>query len=125
MNPLSAISYRFRHGLRVFSALLAKKWKSNFYLYLAGFFTVLIVVDASFLHLTANMKQGAFDIMVRYRMVVPQADKNIVIVDINEASLAAMAKEYGRWPWPRQVLGEFVEQIEKQHPQAVVFDILF
>jgi CHASE2 domain-containing sensor protein len=63
--------------------------------------------------------------MVRYRIVVPKPDKDIVIVDINEASLAAMAKEYGRWPWPRQVLGEFLEHLEEQHPKAVVFDILF
>ena len=86
---------------------------------------MLMIADTTFLHLTANMKQGAFDMMVRYRLVVPKADKDIVIVDINEASLAAMAKEYGRWPWPRQVLGEFVEGIEAQHPKAVVFDILF
>jgi CHASE2 domain-containing sensor protein len=63
--------------------------------------------------------------MVRYRVVVPKPDPDIVIVDINEASLAAMAREYGRWPWPRQVLGEFVEQVEKQRPKAIVFDILF
>jgi len=86
---------------------------------------VVAIADTAFLHFTANMKQGAFDMMVRYRLAVPKPDKDIVIVDINEASLAAMSKEYGRWPWPRQVLGEFVEQIEKQHPQAVVFDILF
>jgi CHASE2 domain-containing sensor protein len=36
-----------------------------------------------------------------------------------------MAKEYGRWPWPRQVFGEFVEQLESQKPKAIVFDILF
>ena len=36
-----------------------------------------------------------------------------------------MAKEYGRWPWPRQVLGEFLEHLEGQRPRAVVFDILF
>jgi CHASE2 domain-containing sensor protein len=125
MNPLAYLSYHFRRGLGIFSALLANKWKSSFYLYLAGFFTVLALADTAFLHLADNMKQGAFDMMVRYRLVVPKPDKDIVIVDINEASLAAMAKEYGRWPWPRQVLGEFVEQIEKQHPQAVVFDILF
>jgi CHASE2 domain-containing sensor protein len=71
------------------------------------------------------MKQAAFDMMVRLRVVVPKPDPDIVIVDINEASLSAMAKEYGRWPWPRQVLGEFVEQLEKQQPRAVVFDILF
>ena len=62
--------------------------------------------------------------MVKYRLFVPEADPDIVILDIDEASLSAMAKEYGRWPWPRQVLGEFVEQIEKQHPKAVVIDIL-
>jgi CHASE2 domain-containing sensor protein len=36
-----------------------------------------------------------------------------------------MAKDFGRWPWPRQVLGEFLENLEKQQPKAVVFDILF
>src|SRR3990172_6470764 len=71
------------------------------------------------------MRQAAFDTMVRYRIVAPKPDKDIVIVDINEASLAEMAKDYGRWPWPRQVMGEFLEQIEKQQPRAVVFDILF
>ncbi len=125
MNPITAFSYRTRLWKNTLSSLLAKKWKTNFYLYLAGLFSLLIVADTAFLHLTANMKQGAFDMMVKYRLVVPEADTDIVIVDINEASLAAMAKDYGRWPWPRQVLGEFVEQIEKQKPKAVVFDILF
>lgn len=125
MNPTAPLSHRLRSILSRLSALLAKKWKRGFYLYLAGIFTLLITADALFLHLAADMKQTAFDMMVRYRVVVPQPDPDIVIVDINEASLAAMAKDYGRWPWPRQVLGEFVEQIEKQQPKAIVFDILF
>lgn len=125
MNPFASLSFHIRNSLSRFFAVLAKKWKTGFYLYLAGLFTVLIVVDTAFLHLASDMKQAAFDMMVRYRLVVPKPDKDIVIIDINEASLAAMAGDYGRWPWPRQVLGEFVEQIEKQQPQAVVFDILF
>jgi CHASE2 domain-containing sensor protein len=125
MNPVAALSYHLRSLFSRLSGLLAQKWNTSFYLYLATLFSVLIVADTAFLHLTTNMRQSAFDMMVRYRLVVPEADKDIVIVDIDEASLAAMSKEYGRWPWPRQVLGEFVEQIEKQHPQAVVFDILF
>ena len=107
------------------SALLAKRWKSSFYFYLAALFTVFTVADAAFLHATAEMRQAAFDAMVRFRIIVPKPDPEIIIVDINEASLAAMAKDYGRWPWPRQVLGEFLEQIEKQQPKAVIFDILF
>lgn len=116
---------RLRNLFAAFSILLARRWKNKFYLYLAVLFTLLSLADTAFLHVTANMRQAAFDTMMRYRIMVSKPDPDIVIVDINEASLAAMANDYGRWPWPRQVLGEFLEQIEKQQPKAVVFDILF
>ncbi len=116
---------RIRQLFAAFYGLLAQRWKKSFYLYVAALFTVFAIADTAVLHLTEEMRQGAFDAMVRYRIRAPKPDPDIVIVDINEASLAAMAKDYGRWPWPRQVLGEFLEQIEKQHPKAVVFDILF
>jgi CHASE2 domain-containing sensor protein len=125
VNIFASLSYKLRHRLDRFFALLAKKWKSSFYLYLAGLFSVLIVVDMAFLHLTTEMKQVGFDMMVRYRFMVPEPDQDIVIIDIDESSLATMAKEYGRWPWPRQVMGKFVEHIERHKPQAVVFDIIF
>ena len=125
MNFRLLIISRIRQTLAAFYKLLAQRWKSSFYLYLAVVFTVFALLDAAVLHATGEMRQAAFDMMVRYRIVKPKPDPDIVIVDINEASLAAMAKDYGRWPWPRQVLGEFVEQVEKQQPKAVVFDILF
>ncbi len=116
---------RIRFAVESFSNLLARVWKQNFYLYLAALFTVFALLDTAFLHITSEMRTAAFDMMVRYRLAPAKPDPDIVIVDIDEASLAAMSQEYGRWPWPRQVLGEFVEQLEKQKPQAIVFDILF
>jgi adenylate cyclase len=104
---------------------LTRKLKNNFYLYLAILFTLLVLLDASVFHVGLNMRDKAFDFMVKHRVLQTSPDKDIVIVDINEASLAAMSKEYGRWPWPRQVLGEFVENIQAQKPKAIVFDILF
>jgi adenylate cyclase len=106
-------------------ANITRKLRNNFYLYLALLLTFAVLLDASVFHVGENMRQKAFDFMLRSRVIVPKADPNIVIVDVNEASLAAMAKEYGRWPWPRQVFGEFLENIEAQKPKAVVFDILF
>lgn len=106
-------------------ANVTRRLQNNFYLYLAALLTVFVLLDASLLHVGENMRQKAFDFMVRSRVVVPPPDKDIVIIDVNEASLAAMAEEYGRWPWPRQVFGEFLENIEAQNPKAVVFDILF
>ena len=106
-------------------ANLTRKLKYNFYLYLATLFTILVLLDANTFGVGLNMRDKAFDYMVKHRVIQPKADKDIVIVDINEASLAAFSKEYGRWPWPRQVLGEFVENIQAQNPKAIVFDIVF
>ena len=106
-------------------ANLTRKLKNNFYLYLATLFTLLVLLDAGVFHVGENMRDKAFDFMVKNRFIKPNVDKDIVIVDINEASLSAFAKEYGRWPWPRQVLGEFVENIQAQNPKAIVFDIVF
>jgi adenylate cyclase len=106
-------------------ANVTRKLKNNFYIYLATLFTLLVLLDASVFHVGENMRDRAFDFMVKNRVFKPTPDQDIVIVDINEASLSAFAKEYGRWPWPRQVLGEFVENIQAQNPKAIVFDIVF
>lgn len=125
MNPLTAFTQFIRQTVARFWGLLARRWRNAFYLYLATLFSLFVLVDVAFLHVGSNMRQAAFDLMVKWRVVVPKPDPEIIIVDINEASLAAMAKDYGRWPWPRQVLGEFLEHLEQQQPKAVVFDILF
>ena len=122
---MTNLSIRLRNALEGLAALMGRHWRNRFYIYLAVAFTLLVAVDAAVSHFSARMRQTTFDAMVRYRIVVPNPDPDIVIVDINEASLAAMGQEYGRWPWPRQVLGEFLENMERQHPKAVVFDILF
>jgi adenylate cyclase len=106
-------------------AQTTRKLRNNFYIYLAAILTLFVLLDAGVFHVGENMRQKAFDFMVRSRLIVPEPDKDIVIIDVNEASLAAMAKEYGRYPWPRQVFGEFLENIEAQKPKAIVFDILF
>lgn len=125
MNIFASITYQLRRQLNRLFTFLARKLKGTIYLYLAAIFTVVIMADTFHFQFTANMKQVGLDMMVKYRFLVPKPDKDIVIVDIDEASLAAMSADYGRWPWPRQVMGEFVKEVEKQNPRAIVFDIIF
>jgi len=99
--------------------------KGRFYLYLAFLCSILVVLDATSFHLVAGMQHRTFDIMMKNRIAHPQADPDVVIVDIDEGSLEAMAEDYGRWPWPRQIFAEFVENLEEQQPKAIIFDILF
>lgn len=59
----------------------------------------------------------------RLRLTMPKTlDERIVIVDIDEKSLA----EVGRWPWGRNVLAELVRRLTDDYQVAVVgFDVVF
>lgn len=104
---------------------LGRRLRGNFFLYLAAVFTLIAVIDSATVNYVGGMRQSSYDTMMRLRVNVPSPSPDIVIIDIDEKSLAAMAPEYGRWPWPRQVLAEFVEKIGAQQPKAIVFDVLF
>ena len=104
---------------------LIRHLRSRAYLLLAVVFTFLILGDFGLLRSLGAAETRLFDSLISHRFNTPKADPDIVILDIDEASLAALSKDYGRWPWPNQVLGDMVTALEKQKPKAIVFDILF
>ena len=88
-------------------------------------FAVWVVLDVFVFKVTGGLNHSTYDAMVRARMLAPAPDPRIVVVDIDEASLARMGREFGRWPWPRDTLATVLEHIERQQPAAVVWDMLF
>lgn len=85
----------------------------------------LILLEFGWLHALQPMEHRLLDTFVRWQARQPDADPEIVIVNIDERSLAAFSPSVGRWPWPRSVHAELIEALEKQHPRAIVFDVLF
>ncbi len=51
----------------------------------------------------------------------PDASPDIVIIAIDDASLAAI----GRWPWRRALHAQLLQQLSQQPPLAIGMDILF
>ena len=92
---------------------------------LVTLFSLWVLLDVFALKLTGGLARSSFDAMVRNRVVVAAPDPRIVIIDIDEASLARMGKEFGRWPWPRDTLATVLEHIERQAPVAVAWDLVF
>ena len=88
-------------------------------------FSVWVVLDVFIFKVTGGLAKSSFDAMVRARVYVAAPDPRIVIVDIDEASLARMTKEFGRWPWPRDTLATVLDHVEGQAPAAIVWDVLF
>jgi CHASE2 domain-containing sensor protein len=83
------------------------------------------VVDVMFVHVTSGLAAPTYDAMVRARFHAAAPDPRIVIVDIDEASLLRMGKEFGSWPWPRDTLATVLDYVEKQAPAAVLWDVVF
>lgn len=55
------------------------------------------------------------------RLIPHPSHPNIVIIDIDDKSIAAI----GRWPWRRALHAEMIRLVEQQNPKAIGLDILF
>ena len=54
-----------------------------------------------------------------------QAGRDIVIIDIDNASFQALTGKMGRWPWTRRVWTELARYLTAGQPKLLLFDILF
>ncbi|MCC7416076.1 MAG: adenylate/guanylate cyclase domain-containing protein [Acidobacteria bacterium] len=53
------------------------------------------------------------------------ARKDIVLVDIDEASLRSLEPNAGRWPWPRAVHSLVIDFLARAKPALIAYDINF
>lgn len=88
-------------------------------------FSAWIVLDLTYLKVSSGLSLTTYDTMVRNRFLAAAPDSRLVVIDIDEASLARMSKEFGRWPWPRDTLASVQNFIEREEPLAIVWDIAF
>lgn len=88
------------------------------------FLTALFVCNAASLidlRFTDQLEALSYDLRLRLTMR-QEVDSRIVIVDIDEKSLAAE----GRWPWSRNRLARLMDRLFDQYGAAVVgYDVIF
>ena len=94
-------------------------------LLITALFLLATTLEMSWLHALQPFENRLSDFFIRQQAHDLQPDPQIVIVDIDDASLARMQDVAGNWPWPRSVHGELVRGLAKQHPAAIVFDFMF
>ncbi len=86
----------------------------------AALLAVMLVGVALQAPLVARLEAAAYDL--RLNASLPeQRDARIVIVDIDDASLA----QVGRWPWSRERFARILDNLFAQDAALVVFDIVF
>ena len=72
-----------------------------------------------------NAPKPTHDAILKARFSSPEASKQVVILDVDERSIASLAESKGRWPWPRQVLADGLQKLGAIGAQAVVFNRSF
>ncbi|CAN4278497.1 diguanylate cyclase [Pseudoxanthomonas sp. LjRoot125] len=93
----------------------APKWKPRL-LTAVGAAALAVLVTLS--GLTAAPDAWVYDRLVRG--AAPEADPRIVVVDIDQKSLA----ELGRWPWSRRVHAQLVDRLRLAETKGIAFNIL-
>jgi adenylate cyclase len=124
LQPLGWIFARHPQWRDAFGRLLLRIGR-RFYLVLALAFALAGAWDQFGHPFNTQLSHASFDWLMRHRPIAYAPDRDIVVLDIDEASLANLSPQYGRWPWPRQVLGEVATKLEAAGARAVTFDILF
>lgn len=83
------------------------------------------LIDLRWLHLAAFADRQLSDSLLKIRAGQLHADPDIVLIDLDDRSFVEEEGELGRFPWPRQVYGELVTELERQGAKAIVFDVEF
>ncbi|AGH98588.1 CHASE2 domain-containing protein [Micavibrio aeruginosavorus] len=86
---------------------------------------VLVAVAVGLSFSNARWRQEIRHFTFDYYNILKPRDpgNNVVIVDIDEASMAR--PELGQWPWPRDVLAQLVEKLNEQGALVIAFDTVF
>lgn len=86
---------------------------------------LVIGLVASLLILFSNRWEGtrAFDHLLYDQLSGlsrPDADRNILLVNIDDHSLGQL----GKWPWPRRIHGQMIEKLQTLQPKSITLDII-
>lgn len=89
---------------------------------------ILATCYAGYLYVASVWSPGSpkpsHDVILKSRFSSPIPAKNIVILDVDERSLAAMSELHGRWPWPRDVLADGLQKLSDLQVRSVLFNVM-
>ena len=104
--------------------------KKYFYILSVVVFSIILfatVKNSNISHLLTTLENRSFDI--RQNIIInsgyKKANKDIVIVAIDDASYEYILDKYGEWPMPRDMYTKIINCIEQDKPKSIAFDLMF
>jgi adenylate cyclase len=72
-----------------------------------------------------TLEWKVYDQLVRWAADPSKANRDVVIVAIDENSIRRLEPLVGRWPWPRLLHGQLVDFLTRAPARTIAYDVLF
>ena len=73
----------------------------------------------------STIELKTYDWRLRLLASPSSARQDIVLVEIDEASMRALEPLVGRWPWPRAIHAQVIDFLARAPARVIAYDVLF
>lgn len=84
-----------------------------------------IAFALSLTSLGIGLENTSYDWRMRAAAQPATARQDIVFVEINDSTIAALEPVFGRWPWPRVVHAGIIDYLTRAKARVIAYDVLF
>jgi adenylate cyclase len=88
-------------------------------------FVAVLAAELFWLHTLQTTESRLTDVFMRQHAREYAPDPNIIVVDIDDASMTDMQDIAGLWAWSREIHADLLTGLAEFTPRAIVFDIAF
>jgi len=115
-------SVEIRNIVQTKIAYNARKYEILAVISIGIFSTILSIVNFGLS--SQSNSNASHDQILRARFSSPTPSKKIIILDVDEKTLATLAPQHGRWPWHRDVFADAIQKLDEYKVKGIVFNII-
>lgn len=104
--------------------IYVRKFRAPFYITLAVGFLGVIGFTLLLSLAKIDVKTTSYDLAIQKRLNSPSASSEIIIIDIDEKSIAELSPKFGRWPWSRDLMAEVIAGLGEHNPSVIFMNML-
>lgn len=97
------------------------RWHAVF----GALFVVAMAIELFGLHAFGTTEYRLADVFMRHHASELQPDPDLVVVDIDDHSMAEMQEIAGLWSWSREIHADLLGALTEFGPRAILFDVTF
>ena len=114
----------FKDFVISWSAKLSRRFGNKAIVFVGATATVYAALSLLIITLGPDAPKPSHDVILKFRFSSPKPSTDVVILDIDERSLAALSTAHGRWPWPRSVLADGIQKVSDSGARAVLLNVM-